>query len=147
MYNVRRIPTKSKDKDLETKTSQMTSLIDNALSILPVSRNTLGSFVVPSETMDTALDKNEAELGVLILTVPVEMLTNGDGLLNKHVQVLWELRGKTLRLENAQNLVSSHRAHLGNALGITKINTNLRGYQTLLRELADLVGDLIGRGL
>lgn len=36
---------------------------------------------------------------------------------------------------------------LGNSMGITENNTDLRGGGTLLRELADLLDDLFGSGL
>jgi len=36
---------------------------------------------------------------------------------------------------------------LGNTVGVTEDNTNLRGGGTLPGELADLLGDLVGRGL
>lgn len=62
--------------------------------------------------MDAGLDENQAEFGVLVLavsdalvrvteseidyrfTVPValEMLADGDGLLDQHVEVLWDPR-------------------------------------------------------
>jgi len=110
-------------------------------------RNTLGSLIVTSKTMDTALDKNQPKLGILILAVTVEMLADGHGLLDKHVQVLRKLRGKALSLENTQNLITGHRAHLGDALRIAKVDTDLRRHETLLGQLADLRCHLIGRGL
>jgi len=45
--------------------------------------------VIAGQTMDTRLDENEAELGVLVLAIALEMLADGDGLLDQHVQVLW----------------------------------------------------------
>lgn len=36
--------------------------------------------VVPRQTVDTGLDENETELGVLVLSVALEMLADGDGL-------------------------------------------------------------------
>ena len=36
--------------------------------------------VVAGETVDTGLDKNKTELGVLILSVALEMLADSDGL-------------------------------------------------------------------
>lgn len=59
------------------------------MSILLISRGAFGGLVVPRKAVDTALNKNEAELGILILTVPVKMLAHGNGLLDKHVQALW----------------------------------------------------------
>jgi hypothetical protein len=43
--------------------------------------------VVAGETVDTGLDENEAEFGVLVLAVALEMLADGDGLLDEHVKI------------------------------------------------------------
>lgn len=45
--------------------------------------------------MDPRLDENEAELGVLVATVALEVLADGHGLLDKHVKVLRDLGGET----------------------------------------------------
>ena len=45
--------------------------------------------------MDTGLDENETELGVLVLAVGLQMLANGDGFLDKVPEVLGDLRSKT----------------------------------------------------
>merc|ERR1712078_192523 len=58
--------------------------------VTPVTRDALGKLVVASETVDARLNKNETELGVLVLAVLFQMLTHGDGLLDEAVQVLWE---------------------------------------------------------
>lgn len=36
--------------------------------------------IVPGETVNSGLDKNETELGVLVLSVALKMLANSDGL-------------------------------------------------------------------
>lgn len=41
--------------------------------------------------MDTGLDENEAELAVPVLAVGLEVLADGNGLLDKHVEVLWDV--------------------------------------------------------
>ena len=38
------------------------------------------SLVVAGQTVDAGLDENEAELGVLVLAVALEVLADGDGL-------------------------------------------------------------------
>ena len=43
--------------------------------------------VVAGETVDTGLDENEAELGVLVLSVALKMLADSDGLM-KRVSIL-----------------------------------------------------------
>lgn len=97
--------------------------------------------------MDTALDKNQAELGVLILTVAFQMLTHLNSLLDKHVQILRDFRGKTIGLEDTHNLLSGDRANLSDTVGVTEDDTNLGGGQTLLGELADVLLDVGGRDL
>lgn len=39
--------------------------------------------------MDSGLYQNKPELGVLVLPVPLQMLTDGDSLLDEEVHVLW----------------------------------------------------------
>lgn len=41
--------------------------------------------VVAGQTVDTGLDQNEAELGVLVLAVALEVLADSDGLVTMHV--------------------------------------------------------------
>ena len=41
--------------------------------------------------MDTGLDENEAELAVLVLAVGLEVLADGNGLLDEHVEVLRDI--------------------------------------------------------
>jgi hypothetical protein len=44
--------------------------------------------------VNTRLDENEAELAVLVLAVGLEMLADGNGLLDQHVEVLGDVRAK-----------------------------------------------------
>ena len=97
--------------------------------------------------MDLALDQNKTELAILVLPVLLQMLADVDCLLDKLVQVLGEIRAESVGLEDTDNFVSSHILGLGNSVGITEDDANLRGGQTLLGELADLVDNLSGGGL
>lgn len=63
------------------------------------------------------------------------------------VQVLRNLRGETLALEDTQNLVTRHKADLRDAVAVTEGRTDLRGGNTLTGELHDLLHDLLGRRL
>lgn len=92
--------------------------------VLPGRGEDADSLVVTGKTVDTGLDENEAELGVLVLAVALKVLADGDSLdfiiqlafrffvgrwaarmlplglaraylLDQHVQVLGELGGKT----------------------------------------------------
>ena len=51
-------------------------------------RNLLLRLVVASETVDTRLDENQAELGVLVLAVRLEMLAHGNRLFDEVPKVL-----------------------------------------------------------
>ena len=46
------------------------------------------ALVVASEAVDSRLDEDETELGVLVLAVLLEVLAHTDGLLDKAVQIL-----------------------------------------------------------
>jgi len=91
--------------------------------------------------VDTRLDKNEAELGVLILAVGVKVLADGDGLLDEVVEVLRETGSKTRSLEDAEDLGTSDGLDLSNTLGITENDTDLRSGHTLTSELDDVLLD------
>lgn len=91
-------------------------LCDNSLAILPIGGDLLGSFVVAGEAVDAAFDEDEAELGVLVLAITVEMLADVDGLLDEHVEVLGHVGGEPVGAEDAQDLVSCHLAHLSHAV-------------------------------
>ena len=69
-------------------------------------------YTVPGQPVDPALNKNESELGVLVLPVPLKMLPDGDGLLDQVVAVLGQLGGHALALQDTQNLVASDEANL-----------------------------------
>lgn len=97
--------------------------------------------------MDPRLDENEAELGVSVLAVPLEVLSDRDGLLNQVVEVLGDLGGKTSALEDTEDLVTSNETDLGDTLAVTELDTDLRGGHTLTGELDDLLNNLLGGGL
>jgi hypothetical protein len=62
--------------------------------VLPGGGNLLLGLVVASKTVDTRLDQNEAELGVPVLSVGLEVLADGDSLLDQEPQVLRNARGE-----------------------------------------------------
>lgn len=53
----------------------------------------------------------------------------------------------TVLSQYAAHALASHRADEGNSVGVTEDDANLRGGQTLLGKLADMVSDLLGGGL
>lgn len=48
--------------------------------VLPGGREDTNGLVVTGQTVDTGLDENEAELGVLVLAVALKVLADGDSL-------------------------------------------------------------------
>jgi len=97
--------------------------------------------------MDTRLDKNQTELGVLVLTVALKMLTNLYSLLDKHVKILWNLWSKSVSLKDTYDLLSSYRLNLCDTIGITKDNSDLGWSKTLLGELAYVLLNISSRNL
>jgi hypothetical protein len=57
--------------------------------------------------VDTRLDENEAELGVLVVTVALEVLADGDGLLDEVVEILGNLGREACRRRNRKLGISS----------------------------------------
>jgi len=115
--------------------------------VLEVGGDLLGGLVVPGESVDSGLDENESELGVLVLPALLEMLSDVDGLLDEEVEVLWDLWGESVSLEDSQNLAGGDGSDLGDTVGVTQDDTNLGGCVSLLGELADVLGDLGGGDL
>jgi len=75
--------------------------------------------------VDSALNANEAELGVSVLAELFKMLADSNGLLDEHVQVFGDLGGKTVLLEDSENLGAGDTLNLGDTVGISKSNTDL----------------------
>ena len=64
--------------------------------------------------MDSALNKNESELGVLVLPVSLKMLSDGHGLLDQIVAVLGQSGSHSLAFQDAENLVAGDKSNLEN---------------------------------
>lgn len=97
--------------------------------------------VVSGESVDSRFDQNQSKLGVLVLSVSLKVLSDRDSLLDKEVQVLWDLWGKTVRLEDSHNLVTGDNLGLRNSVSISQNDTNLRWSKTLLGVLQNLVNN------
>lgn len=119
----------------------------NDMVLFPGRRELASGLVVTGKTVDTGLDQNEAELSVAILAVALEMLADGDGLLDQVVEILGDLGGETVGLQDTEDLVTGDVLDLGNTLGVTEDDTDLGGGHTLLGELEDRVADILGGGL
>jgi len=75
--------------------------------------------------MNPGLNENESELSVLVLAVSFEVLSDGDGLLDQHVQVLWDIRGETAGLQDSEDFVSGNNFDLCDTMAVSQDDTNL----------------------
>lgn len=66
---------------------------------------------------------------------------------NEEVEVLGDGGSQTLRLEDTQNLVSSHEADLGDTLRVTQLHADLRRCEASTCKLDDLLDYLFRRSL
>lgn len=94
--------------------------------------------------MNSALYQNKLVFRRVILAIPLHVLADRHSLFDQKVEILGELRGKTVGLQNSENFVTSHIRHLTDPVSVTKQNTDLRGGETLLGEFADMFVDLLG---
>ena len=62
--------------------------------VLPVGGQLLILAVVSGESVDLAFIKNQSKLGVLVLFVALQVLADGNRLLDKHIKILGDFRGK-----------------------------------------------------
>merc|ERR1719443_2365884 len=81
--------------------------------------------VVAGKSVNSGLSANEAELGVLVLSELLKMLSDGDGLLDEHVQVLWHLWGNTSSLQDSENLGAGNILDLWDTVAISESDTDL----------------------
>jgi len=115
--------------------------------VLPGGGQDTDGLVVTGKTVDSGLNENEAELGVLVLAVALKVLADSNSLLDEHVQILGKLGGEAVGLQDSEDSVTGDNLDLGNAVGVTEDDTDLRRGSTLSGELADLVDDLVGGSL
>ena len=81
--------------------------------------------------MDSALNKNQPELGVFVLPVSLQMLPDGDCLLDQVVDILGQLGGHALPLQDTQDLVAGDEPHL-EMFYIKYFETNKQFYNLIL---------------
>merc|ERR1719324_1069855 len=113
------------------------------VGVLPGSRQGFDTPVVAGQPVDAGLDKDKTELLVTVLAVALQVLAHGDSLLDQHVQVLRDGRGEAADLQDTEDLGAGDVLDLRDTEGITEGDTDLGRGETLLGELADVVGDLL----
>ena len=89
--------------------------------------------------MNSALNKNQPELRIFVLPIPLQVLANSNGLLNQMVKILRNPRSQSVSFENPQNFAASYGLHLSDAVRVTENDTDLRRRQSFLPELADVI--------
>jgi len=97
--------------------------------------------------VDSGLDEDETELGIAVLTVALQVLADGNSLLDHVVQILRNVGSIASALQNAEDLIASDTLDLGNAVGISEVHTDLRRGETLPGELAAVLDNLGGGDL
>ena len=97
--------------------------------------------------MDAALNKNESELGVLVLSELLEMLPDGDSLLDQVVQILGNLGSQTVLLQDSEDFAASDTLDLGDAHSVSEGNADLRWGAALLGQLDNLLNEVASADL
>lgn len=77
--------------------------------VLPVGGQLAVGAVVPGEAVDARLDENQAELGVLVAAVTLQVLAHRHGLLDEHVKVFGDLGGESCRANKRGQYIISRR--------------------------------------
>ena len=103
--------------------------------------------VISGKSVDSALDKNESEFSVLILSVLLHVLSHVDGLLDEMVEVLGDLGSESVLLQDSEDLIACHSLDLGDTVVVSEHNTDLGGGAALLGELHDLLHEVVGGDL
>ena len=112
--------------------------------VLPVRGELPGGSVVPGQSVDSALDEDESVLGISVSSVGLQVLSDGHGLLDEHVQVLGDLGGEAVSLEQTEHLVAGDVLDLADAGGVSEHDTDLGRGQALLGQSADEDLHLLG---
>ncbi len=97
--------------------------------------------------MDTRFNQNETKLGILVFAIAFQMLAYLNSFLDEHVQVFWNIRSKSIGLEDTNHLLTGNAGHLRNTVLITKEDANLRGVESLFGIHAHLFFDIGSRSL
>ncbi len=97
--------------------------------------------------MDSALNENEAELGILVFSELLKMLSDGDGLLDKVVKVLGHLGSQAVLLQDSENFAASDTLNLGNASSVSESDADLGWGAALLGKLDDLFNEVASADL
>jgi len=101
-----KIPSKAMTSNLQNLEIQV--LTKQAGLLFPDRSKLLCLLVVASQPVNPALNKDQPELGILVLPVPFQMFPDGNSLLDEVVQILRNFRGKTYPYKYHQNNQNIH---------------------------------------
>ncbi len=71
------------------------------------------------------------------LPISLQMFTDSDRLLDKMVQILWDLGSQTLSLQDAQDLVAGNESYLRHTMRIPQDHTWRRQIQRVKQTVAN----------
>ena len=94
--------------------------------------------------MNTGFDADKSELGVGILSLLFQVLTNLDSLLDEVVEVFGDLGGKTRLLQDSEDFAAGDALHLWDSVAISEGDADLRRGETLLGKLDNLINEVVG---
>ena len=92
--------------------------------VLPVgSQYTFGS-VITAQSMNPRFDQNETKLCISVLSVTLKMFSDRHGLLDKIIDIFWQIWCQTLGLQDTQYFVPCYKTDLSDTMRIPiKIST------------------------
>lgn len=94
--------------------------------VLEVGRYLSGLSVVSGDSVDSRLFDGESVLGVLVVSVLLKMLSDGESFLDQMIQVFGNLGGQSMLFENSLDFLSRQKSHLSNAVRVSQNNSDLR---------------------
>ena len=124
---------------------------DESVSLLglvpPGSGERLDVSVVTSESVDSAFDKNESELGVLVSSALLQMLSDVHSLFDQVVKVFWDAWSKANFLQDSEDFAAGAHLDLWNTNSVPKSDADLGWRVTLLSKLDNGVDNVVGRDI
>lgn len=92
--------------------------------VLPGWWENTGGSVVSGKTVDSGFDQNKSELGVLVLSVLFQVLSDRNSLLDKVVKIFWDFRSDTYNNNEKNATLSAQHIPYFEIYNITKQRYN-----------------------
>ena len=92
--------------------------------------------------MDTGFNANKSELGVLILSELLQMLSDLYSLFDEVVEIFWKTWCESLLFQDSEDFAACDALNLWNTVAISESHTDLGGHVTLLGELNNLINQV-----